>query len=89
MTPTIRATTRADAVEELLDDLSNLLITYYSLPEDQQQASWAADAEKITGHVALALATARARIIPGVSAAPAATAHARRAPHRYRRSDPV
>lgn len=68
MTPPPRDATRALAVEQFLDDLSKLLVACYSVPHDEQEVSWAADAEKITGHVALALATARARLVPRAGA---------------------
>ena len=64
MTSLTRGVTRAHAVDELLQDLSNLLVACHSIPQDEQEAAWAADAEKITGQVALALATARARLTP-------------------------
>ncbi|GAA4707066.1 hypothetical protein GCM10023215_54830 [Pseudonocardia yuanmonensis] len=76
MTP-IRGTTRAQAVEELLRELSNLLVTCYSVPETEREVSWAADADRITGHIALTLATARARLGPDARAVTAPTLHVR------------
>lgn len=76
MTP-FRGTTRAHAIEELLRELSDLLVACYSVPGTEQEVSWAADADRITGHVALALATARTRLSPDARAVTAPTLHQR------------
>ncbi|WP_433502713.1 hypothetical protein ACQP04_23420 [Pseudonocardia halophobica] len=65
MRPTTRHETRAHAIGDLLDELSDLLASCYAVPEAEQPMRWAADAEKITGCVALALATARAGLVTG------------------------
>jgi hypothetical protein len=70
--PTARAETRAHVIGELLHELSDLLMACYAIPEAEQPMRWAGDAEKITGSVALALATARAGLVP-TGAASAAT----------------
>ncbi|MEU7818048.1 hypothetical protein [Pseudonocardia sp. NPDC049154] len=64
-----RAETRAHVIGELLHELSDLLVTCYAIPEAEQPLRWADDAEKITGRVALALATARAGLVPGAASA--------------------
>jgi hypothetical protein len=51
-------------IGELLHELSDLLVTCYAIPEAEQPLRWAGDAEKITARVALALATARAGLVP-------------------------
>jgi hypothetical protein len=69
--PTVRVETRAHAIGELLHELSDLLVACHAVPEAAQPDRWAADADKITGQVALALATARARLVPGPTTTPA------------------
>lgn len=68
MAPLSSGATRAHAVGQLpgrpLEPPGRLL----SIPQDEQGLSWAADAEKITVDVALALATARARLVPRAGA---------------------
>lgn len=66
MKPATRDETRAHASGDLLHELSDLLVSCYAVPEAEQPVRWAADAEKITGCVALALATARADLVSGV-----------------------
>lgn len=59
MKPATRDETRARAIGSLLHELSDLLVSCYAVPEAEQPARWAADAEKITGCVALALHRSR------------------------------
>ena len=56
------AAARHAAVTELFEALHGLMTVYESVPEDQQPARWAADAERITGQVGRHLAAARGRL---------------------------
>ncbi|MCO1660660.1 hypothetical protein [Pseudonocardia humida] len=53
---------RAAAVGDLFAALEGLLISYQALPDEQRDTRWDAEAELITGAVALHLSTARGRI---------------------------
>lgn len=51
---------RAAAIRDLFAALENLLRLYRSLPDDECEDRWAADADLITGEIARRLAIARA-----------------------------
>jgi hypothetical protein len=53
---------RSTAVGDLFAALEGLLISYQALPDGDREARWDAEAELITGAVALHLSTARGRI---------------------------
>jgi len=53
---------RSAAVGDLFAALEGLLIAYQALPDDQRETRWDAEADLITGAVALHLSTARGRI---------------------------
>ncbi len=53
---------RSAAVGDLFAALEGLLISYQTLPDGEREARWHAEAERITGAVALHLSTARSRI---------------------------
>jgi hypothetical protein len=53
---------RSTAVGDLFAALEGLLISYQVLPDGERETRWDAEAELITGAVALHLSTARSRI---------------------------
>ena len=53
---------RAAAISDLLASLEVVLISCQVVPDADREASWNADAERITGEVARHLATARGRL---------------------------
>jgi hypothetical protein len=60
--PTSEPSSRSAAVGDLFAALEGLLIAYQALPDGEREARWHAEAERITGAVALHLSTARGRI---------------------------
>lgn len=60
--PTSVPSSRSAAVGDLFAALEGLLIAYQALPDGEREARWHAEAERITGAVALHLSTARGRI---------------------------
>jgi hypothetical protein len=50
------------AVGDLFAALEGLMISYQALPDGERERCWAAEADRITGAVALHLNTARSRI---------------------------
>ncbi|WP_214402716.1 hypothetical protein [Pseudonocardia lacus] len=60
--PASGPTGRSAAVGDLFAALEGLLISYQALPDDERETRWDAEAELITGAVALHLSTARGRI---------------------------
>jgi hypothetical protein len=56
---------RSAAVADLFAALEGLLISYQALPDAEREGRWDAEAELITGAVALHLSTARSRIAAG------------------------
>jgi len=55
---------RAAAISDLLASLEVVLTSCQVVPDADREASWNADAERITGEVARHLATARTRLSP-------------------------
>jgi hypothetical protein len=60
LTPT--ASARSAAIADLLDALEVLVDTYRELPECERERRCSADAERITGELALLLSTTRSRL---------------------------
>jgi hypothetical protein len=60
--PASGPSSRSAAVGDLFAALEGLLISYQALPDDERETRWDAEAERITGAVALHLSTARGRI---------------------------
>ena len=69
---------RSAAVGELFAALEGLMISYQALPDGEREARWSADAELITGAVALHLSSARGRIAAHSRSAGPADAATRR-----------
>lgn len=58
------------AVGDLFAALEGLLISYQALPDGEREQRWAAEADRITGAIALHLSTARGRIAARPGPAP-------------------